>query len=153
MLSRRVQSLTAAPYSYILNILNSRRNSLRSHCVFQITDLHLTEMEDRCGESRVHARECLEEGDEILDLARTAGSDHRHMDSFTDLLQHLQVKALLHPVRINGIDHDLARALTDAAADPLNSFHAGVLPSALGKHAKTPSTRFTSALSTTHWSP
>ena len=89
--------------------------------MFQITDLHLTEMEDRCGESRVHARECLEEGDEILDLARTAGSDHRHMDSLTDLLQHLQVKALLHPVRINGIDHDLARALTDAAADPLNA--------------------------------
>ncbi len=111
-------------------------NPVFVHFCFQVGDLHFTKVENAGGKTGVHLGQGLEEGDEIVNFACTAGSDHGHGYHVAHLLQHFQVKALLHTVGIDGVHHNFPGTPVHTFLDPLDGFHAGVFPAALGKNAE-----------------
>ena len=64
--------------------------------VFKVPDGNLTEVENGSSQSRVHLGQCFEKRDKILNTARAAGGNDRHIDRVADRVQHFQIEALLH---------------------------------------------------------
>ena len=53
-------------------------------------------------------------------------------------VQHLQIKAALHPVGVDGVQHDFPRAVSHAPDSPFHGVDAGILPAPFGKEAEGP---------------
>ena len=91
----------------------------------------------------------------MLELARAARGDHRHVDRVRDRARQLEVVAVLRAVAVHRGQQDLPRAALDALARPLDGVAAGRrapagdvdLPAAPSRR------RLASIASTTHWAP
>ena len=95
----------------------------------------------------------VEQLQKILFFARAAAGNDGDIHPGSHRVQHFKVEAVAHAVGVDAVQADLARAVGGAPADPVQRIPAGILAPALGEHPNCPFTRFTSAESTTHWSP
>ena len=93
-------------------------------------------MEDGRRQPCVDAGQGLEELGKVLDFPRAAGGDDGDGDGVADRVQHLQVKAALHAVGVDGVHDDLAGPQVHAFLDPGDGLHAGVVPAAAAEDAE-----------------
>ena len=79
-----------------------------------------------------------EELRKVLHLPRAAAGNDGDIHPGSQRVQHFKVKALLHAVGVDGVQHDLSRAVPNAPDGPLHGVQAGILPAALGEDVELP---------------
>ncbi len=116
-------------------IMNSKTHfhALFPQKLLQFFDIHLLGMENGSRKSRVNAG-MGKQLREMLPIPRAAAGNDRHGNPCSKSVQHFQVKAALHAVGVDGVQHDLPSAVGHAFYRPIHSVQPGVLSSALRKH-------------------
>ena len=110
-------------------------------------------MENRSSKTCINIRNSVEQLHKMGHTAGTAAGNDRNIHHITDRLQHLQIKACLDAVCVNGIDYHLTGTQCNTLLDPFDGIQTRIFSATLGKTRNWPSTRLISTDSTTHWLP